>query len=799
MLLHLSRNGSARRSLCRATSCITKASNNRTLILLSKKSPNNIGFKINNDHFVNFLKGHQSVRTLSGVQKLKHLNYEVKDGILVIRLDDPNSKVNSLGEGLMEDAAKVFNDLYSGTIQAKGCVLTTAKSDCFVAGADIKMISKMKSQAEAERIILEGQDFFNKMVAAPIPIVSAIKGTCLGGGLELALATHYRIAVNDKKTSFGLPEVMLGLLPGGGGTQRLPRLINVPDAMQMMLKGQNIVASRAKKMGFVDLLVEPLGPGVEPADVRTLDFLENVAITVCKKLADKEMKIERKRPLQERLFRDAMKIQFLRDKVMTKARDEVNKFAKGNYPAPLKIIECIDTALKMPLEEGLRFEAKRFAELSQTPESKALIGLFFGQTLCKKNRFGNPPNPPKTLAVLGAGLMGAGIAQVSVDNGYTCFLKDAAQQGLVRGQSQIMNSFDTKVKRNRLSLLERNTKMANLIPTLSYDRFKNVDLIIEAVFEDIKVKHKVVQECEAIIRDDCIFATNTSAIPISEIAKASKRPENVVGMHYFSPVDKMMLLEIITSDKTSKEAVAAAVDVGLKQKKTVIVVKDGPGFYTTRCLAPVLSEILLLLQEGVSPKDLDDMSTKSGFPVGVATLCDEVGIDVASHVLDFLAKSFPERMAGGNPNLLIDMAKMGYCGRKTGKGWFIYDSSKKDGKRDINPGSLDLLKKYSVTPKMKCTIEDYQMRLTYKFVNEAVSCLQEGILDNPLEGDIGAVFGLGFPPFLGGPFRFTDFYTAQRVVDVGHRFTDIYGPQFKPCQLLIDHAKNGTKFHKPVD
>jgi len=728
----------------------------------------------------------------------KHIKVAYKDEIAVIKIDSPNSKVNTLSREMFPEFISAFDEV-NANANVKGIVLISGKSTSFIAGADINMIQSCKSKEEIYELSKTGHKVMFDIEKSAKPVVSAIMGPCLGGGLEVALASHYRIAVNDSKTVVGLPEVKLGLLPGSGGTQRLPRLIAVPDALDIALTGKFVKAKKAKSLGIVDLLVEPLGPGLSSPEERTLQYLEDVAVQTAKGLA-KTKAPPKNKSLMRKLTDKAFEIEMVRNYIFNQVKGKVLGQTKGLYPAPLKILEVVRTGIEQGPQAGYEAEAKGFAELGVTNESKALISLFQGHTNCKKNRFGEPKTPVKNLGVLGAGLMGAGIASVSIDKGIHVILKDMNQKGLTRGYNQIARHLKDGIKRKKYTQIQTDRIISNLTPQVTNDKFETLDMVIEAVFEDINIKHKVLKEIESVIPPNCIFASNTSALPIGEIAKASSRPDKVIGMHYFSPVEKMELLEIITTDKTSNDTIASAVQVGLRQGKVVIVVKDGPGFYTTRILALASAELFNLFQEGVEPKEIDKASKGFGFPVGNATLLDEVGIDVAAHIAEFLSKQLGERGSSraGLP-ILSDLVKNGFTGRKAGKGVFLYQEGVKGKDRQVNPGFYDVISKYKINKPAEITndIETIQWRLASKFINEAVLCLQEGIINSPTEGDIGAVFGLGFPPMKGGPFKFIDIYGASKIVDKLKRFEQIYGVSFRPCDLLLDYAKDqNKKFYK---
>lgn len=698
------------------------------------------------------------------------LHIDILEDIAIVTLDTPGEKVNKLNEVMIEEFSEFLDRLESDD-SLKGAVLLSGKDENFIAGADIEMFKTRNTAEELEALSWTGHQILLRIEECRKPVVAAINGSCMGGGTELALACHYRIVSDHTSTQIALPEVKLGLLPGMGGTQRLPRLIGIQKALTYLLTGKNIYPDQAKKIGVADEMIHRHG-------------LITAGISAVQKLKGKRIKSPDNRSFLEKLLEG----NFLgRSVIFSQALKKTERQTRGNYPAPPKIIESVRFGYRHGFKKGLRNESSLFGELAITPESRALVQLFFGMTDAKKNPLEKQKRKVHTMAVLGAGLMGSGITEVSLDDGFRVWLKDQSLKNAVKGLDTIQKNLDSKTKKRHLSHFERDKKISRVHPTDSYDGFQHIDLVIEAVFEDLNLKQSIVKEVESVCGANTIFASNTSSLPISDIAKNANRPENILGMHYFSPVQKMPLLEIIKTEQTSDWVIATAFDVGLRQGKTVIVVNDGPGFYTTRILAPFMNEALLFLEEGASIEQLDLAMKQFGFPVGPVALFDEVGIDVGAHVADVLSDTFESRGAKTSKKA-TELLEAGFKGRKNRKGFYKYGGEKKEINHEIYSffGGPD---------RKSFATDEIQQRLSLTMINEAILCLQEGILEKPADGDLGAILGLGFPPFLGGPFRYVDRIGAGVFIERMNSLQNEHGARFKPAELLTEQAKKNSRFY----
>lgn len=709
---------------------------------------------------------------------MKNFSTELnEDGIFTISIDVPKEAMNVLNESVKDEFEKIVENIEQDDA-IKAVIFTSTKPKCFIAGADIKMLQNAYTVMDGTAISLSAHQLFNRIADSKKPHIAAINGACLGGGYELALACHYRIASDDRSTKIGLPEVMLGLLPGGRGNSVLPRLISLPNALDLLLTGKQLDSKRALRMGLVDEVI--------PNTV-----LQTVALAKAKQF------IKTGIPNKTRSKKDKLlTLPGIKDLIIKKARDQVLSKTRGCYPAPLAILDVIQQGLNKPLSEALEIEASHFGELTQSPEAKQLINIYFATNDLKKASFvktkakGNTVNNiVKNVGILGGGLMGAGIATVSIDKANVSVrLKDIRDEGITSAYQYLNDFYRTRVKRRILSKESAKKKMNQLTSSLNYQGFENSDLIIEAVFEDIKLKHQMVDDIETLGNEETVFASNTSSIPITDIASKAKRPENILGMHYFSPVEKMPLLEIIKHQQTSDKALTTAIEFGRQQGKTVIVVNDGAGFYVNRILAPYLNAALELGMEGVAFDKIDEALMNFGFPVGPIKLLDEVGLDVGSKILPVLESAFGERMAGiGVQQTLLDKGRLG---KKTKKGFYRYDDKKYS--KEIDSSVYEDLK---ITGSIDLPTKAIVERCVYRMLNEAALSLDDKVIDSVRDGDIGAIFGIGFPPFLGGPFRYMDSLGISYVVDQLKQLENSIGSKYKPADLLIDMAEKEKSFY----
>ncbi|HWV38110.1 MAG TPA: fatty acid oxidation complex subunit alpha FadJ [Vulgatibacter sp.] len=710
------------------------------------------------------------------------------DGVAMITLDEQGAPVNTFSEGLGRHFGETFARLLADP-KVHSMVVASGKKDNFIAGADIQMLQKTEDAAALARW---GQSLLGDLAASHKPVVAAIDGVALGGGLEFVLACTYRIAADTPKTRLGLPETQLGLIPGAGGTQRLPRLIGAQAALDLVLTGRQVKPSRARKLGLVDEVV-PAPLLLQVARKRAMELSSGrrppahgreALMTSLRK-----GKVDQKAMMALALEENAVGRRLL----FRQAEKQAYKKSRGNYPAIPAAIEAMRIGLEQGMEKGLEKEAEFFGQLSKTDVSRQLIRLFFAQTALKKET-GVPdgdvkPRPVHKVGMVGGGLMGGGIAYVTANTAkIPVRFQEVNEEGLGRAFAHVRGLLDQRVKRRSITRLDREAVMARITGGTRYQGFGGADVVIEAVFEDLELKREVLRRIEDVTPEHCVFASNTSTLPIARIAEGSRRPHNVVGMHYFSPVEKMPLLEVIRTRQTAPEVVATAVALGKAQGKTVIVVEDGPGFYTTRILSPYGSEAAWLLAEGGDVATIDRALVDWGFPVGPFMLLDEVGLDVAQKVSKTLLDAFGERALP--PESLQKVIEDGRLGRKNGKGFYTYGTKRKvvdESIYELLPGGQ---KRRSIPN------DEIQQRLSLRLCNEAALCLQEGILRSPRDGDVGAVFGLGFPPFRGGPFRWMDSLGPTEVVRRLRGFEERHGVRFKPAQLLVDMAQKGERFYR---
>ncbi len=698
--------------------------------------------------------------------------------VATLELNDPDASVNKISWETLNAFSDAL-DVIETHADLTGLVVTSGKPDSFIVGADLAILQDFQIPAEARRLSREAHALGERVRDLSVPTVAALHGPVMGGGLELALNCDYRIASTADVTKLALPEVQLGLLPGGGGTQLLPRLVGVQQALSLMLTGKNTYPEKARRIGLVDALIHP--PGLPDAARRAARQLANGNRTVDREALSLGDRLLEGNPVSRRV-------------IYRQARKRTESRTRGNYPAPPRIIDAVRTGMEEGLKAGLDTERQHFGELAFTPESQALVSLFFAKRDAETNPQPDRARTVDTVGVLGAGLMGSGIAQVSVQNGLDVVLKDQSLELAAQGKKAVWSAVTEQKEKGIINAFTRDQIVERVAPTADYAPLRTADVVIEAVPEDLSIKHTVLSEVEAVVDADTVLASNTSALPISNIAEGVDDPSRVLGMHYFSPVPDIPLLEIVTTEETSDEALATAYAAGLAQDKTVIVVNDGPGFYTTRILALYMNEALLLFESGADIKTVDEAMKDAGFPMGPFELFDLVGLDVAAKITDVMGEALSSDRVEIS-EAANQLAEADLLGQKTNLGFYEYDAD--DDADDKDPQDVnDAVYQYSGAPSRTtppaAVVQD---RLLLMMVNEAVRCLEDEVLRAPIDGDLGAVFGLGFPPFLGGPFRHVDRQGADAIVETLQRLTDRLGDRFRPADRLQTHASQDTTFY----
>jgi 3-hydroxyacyl-CoA dehydrogenase/enoyl-CoA hydratase/3-hydroxybutyryl-CoA epimerase len=698
------------------------------------------------------------------------------DGLGLLTFDLPGEKVNKFSRGALVELADVVSRLQSErAIQV--LLLASGKPDVFIAGADVKEFLKARA-AEVESSVREVQAIFQRFADLPYPTVAAINGVCLGGGTELALACDYRLMSDSKKAQIGFPEVRLGIFPAWGGCTRLPRVVGLQAALDLILTGKSLDARRAQKIGLVDEAVpEPIFSkfarqfglrkrgSAKPESHRSASSLGTFVLEG--------------NPVGRRL-------------VFVKARQKVLSTTGGHYPAPLEALTVIEMGYGKPVAEGLDAEARHIGRIFGGEVQRNLIALFFATEEVKKETgVSNPNVKPRSVSrvgVLGAGLMGGGIAQLVADRGIPARMKDIDSKALAHGFGAAAAIWKDAMRKKRLTRRELSAKMGLLSGTLDYSGFARCEVTIEAVIEKLAIKRAVLKEWEAAVPREAIFASNTSTLPIAQIAAEAVQPARVVGMHFFNPVHRLPLVEVIRSEKTSDETVATIFALARTLGKTPVVVADRPGFLVNRILAPYLSEAVRIVEEGSSIEHVDRAMTDFGMPVGPIALLDDVGLDTAVKAGEILHAAFPDRMESSSQESLVQAGRLG---RKSGSGFYDYV----DGKRRRPSKEAYAALKVQPPEKPHSTPPEIVSRLTLPMINEAAYCLSEGVVASPGKLDLALIFGIGFPPFRGGLLRYADTLGAPRIARDLADLAARLGARFTPAPRILELARTGETFY----
>jgi len=716
----------------------------------------------------------ETVRSIASQEKaLPAIRREITPGqVCVLTFDQPGSSANVFNRAALEEL-DAHLDFIAGSPTLKGVVLASAKNSIFVAGADLHAMANASSD-ELHHLIELGQSVFNRLAALHIPTVAAIHGACVGGGCEIALACDYRIATPDRVTKIGLPETQLGILPAWGGSTRLPRLIGLPKALDIILGGKTLAAKQALRCGMVD-------------DLAPRERLVDLA---CRKILGKGLNLRRGRhPLKLLITNNAL----VANLISLRVQSQLLKKTRGHYPALFKALEVVRKGVSRSVEESLKLERDAILELAPTEECRNLIRVFFMQERAKKLGYrvenaGAKPKPVGRAAVIGAGIMGAGIAHWLSSRGIQVVLRDVNTEQVAKGMAGIARLYDDGVRRRALTRLEARAGFDCVCPSATEVPLTNADLVIEAAVEKMPLKKAIFAGLDLLSGSHTILATNTSALSVSQIADSVDTPERVVGIHFFNPVHRMQLVEVIIGRKTSPEIVERAVRFVQQIGKLPVLVKDSPGFLVNRILMPYLIEAGHLFEAGASIEDIDEAMLDFGMPMGPLRLIDEVGVDVAHHVADTLSESLSPKERLRTPRVLSEMLAAGLLGRKTDRGFYLYNA------KNPEPNSGVALFQKSDSARHLAG-EELARRMALLMVNEAALCLEEEIVAEPADVDFAMIMGTGFAPFRGGPLRYADSLGVAKVVEDLKRLTERDGVRFQPCKLLISMAEGSRRFY----